>query len=277
MIPRNFHFVFGLKPQFEPFHLAYYLCLKSCLEVNQPDQIFFYHHYEPHGKWWQKIKPYLELVKVDLVSFVTDHPAYLPHQKGHFIRTMNLDYAHQADFVRLKMLIERGGVYADIDTLFINPMPDSLWEHEFVVGEEGYIDDKDGVPQRSICNALMLSAREANFPKRWIENMYKVFDGSWSRHSNIEASRLAEKHPDEITVVPQNYFYKHSFSPEGIAILFEGLDTDLDNVYSMHLWNHLWWDKHRVDFSHFHAELLTEDYIRNANTTYSIVARRFLD
>jgi hypothetical protein len=33
----------------------------------------------------------------------------------------------------------------------------------------------------------------------------------------------------------------------------------------------------RTDFTAFHAGLLTEDYIRNVDTTYNIVARRFLD
>lgn len=46
-IPRLFHFVFGLKEQAEPFHLAYYLCFKSCLEVNKPKAIHFYYKNEP--------------------------------------------------------------------------------------------------------------------------------------------------------------------------------------------------------------------------------------
>lgn len=277
MIPKHFHFVFGLKPQDEPFHLAFYLCLKSCLEVNQPDQLSFYYHYEPHGEWWQKIKPHLNLVKVDLVDFVTGNTEYAKHHEGNYIQSMNLDYAHQADFIRLSKLIEHGGVYADMDTLFVNPMPDSFYQNDFVAGVEGYIDDDQGKPQQSICNALMLSAKDARFPDRWLKNMFKVFDGSWSRHSNIEASDLATRHPEEITVVPQVHFYKHTFYPEAIDTLFVGLDADFEDVYSMHLWSHLWWSRSRVDFSKFHAGLLNEEYVRKYDTTYSVVARKFLD
>ena len=48
-VPNRFHFVFGLKPQTEPFHIAHYLCLQSCLQVNSPDRIDFYYHFEPEG------------------------------------------------------------------------------------------------------------------------------------------------------------------------------------------------------------------------------------
>ena len=44
-------------------------------------------------------------------------------------------YAHHADFVRLAALIEYGGVYADIDALFLRPFPDELFSEPFVIGE----------------------------------------------------------------------------------------------------------------------------------------------
>ena len=99
LIPNQFHFVFGLKPQTEPLHIVYYLCLKSCLEVNKPDRILFHYHHEPFGDWWEKIKPDLELVKVELESFVVNNPEYSKHNEGRFIQGKQLNYAHQADFI----------------------------------------------------------------------------------------------------------------------------------------------------------------------------------
>ena len=46
-MPRIFHFVFGLREQNEPFHLAHYLCLESCRHVNQPQAIWFHYANEP--------------------------------------------------------------------------------------------------------------------------------------------------------------------------------------------------------------------------------------
>jgi hypothetical protein len=276
-IPKHFHFIFGLKPQKEEFHIAYYLCLKSCLAVNKPDRISFYYHYQPYGEWWDRIEPELELIRVDLEEFIVDNPDYLRHQEGQFIYASNLNYAHQADFIRLRILIEQGGVYADMDTLFVHPLPTELFHNDFVIGTEGDIADKNGVMQRSLCNAFMLSRPAAIFPTQWLENMYKVFNGSWRQHSCIEASKLAKQFPDALTILPKKHFYHHDFSPKGIFTLFEGLDTDFDGVYSMHLWNHLWWESTRIDFSNFHHGLLTENYIQNKNTTFAVAARRFLE
>jgi hypothetical protein len=77
-------------------------------------------------------------------------------------------------------------------------------------------------------------------------------------------------------VVDQRHHFMHPCTPDGLAALFERRDDDLDGVYSFHLWAHMWWSRLRTDMSMFHAGDLTEDYVRNADTTYAVAARRFL-
>jgi len=60
-IPARFHFVFGLAPQTEPFHLVDYLCLESCRVVNRPESITLCYHHEPYGPYWDLIKEHLHL------------------------------------------------------------------------------------------------------------------------------------------------------------------------------------------------------------------------
>ncbi|HSH41782.1 MAG TPA: glycosyltransferase [Arenicellales bacterium] len=276
--PRQFHFVFGLKPQTEPFHIVFFLCLESCRRVNRPESIHFHYHYEPYGPWWERIRPHLTLHRVDPVSFVARSEAYWEHQEGTFIKQAGLDYAHQSDFIRLQVLLEQGGVYADIDTLFINPLPDELYRHEFVLGSEGEMQDLgSGRSYQSLCNALILSRAGARFGRRWLEDMYKLFDGTWDRHSCYGASMLAEEMPDAVHVAPRKCFYRYRWTREDIALLLEGVDRDHNDICSVHLWNHLWWEPSRTDFSRCHKGLLTEDYIRAVDTTYNLLARRFLD
>ena len=57
--------------------------------------------------------PHLTLVEVDPVSEV------LQADYTHGLVPEHLRYAHHADFVRLDALIEHGGLYADIDTIFV--------------------------------------------------------------------------------------------------------------------------------------------------------------
>jgi hypothetical protein len=276
-IPRNFHFVFGLKPQREPFHVAHYLCLESCRQVNRPAQIILHYHYEPFGEYWEKIRPHLELRQVELETFVTNNKRYLATSDGRFIKEMGLDYAHQSDFLRLKVLLEHGGVYADMDTLFVNSLPEFLFEKPFVLGEEDPIEPQPGAgKQRSLCNAFIMSEPQALFARFWLDLMYRIFDGTWSRHSCQAPAMLEQQIPDTIFVAPRHYFYKHMWTRDGIADLLERFVPDFSEVYSMHLWAHLWWDERRTDFSQFHGGLLTERFIREVDTTYNVIARRYL-
>lgn len=268
LIPKSFHFVFGLRPQTEPFHLMYYLCLASCIEVNKPDKVYFYYLNEPYGPWWDLIKPHLTLERVELNRFVAEFPYDSSCGIQH-------SYAHHADFIRLEKLLERGGVYADLDTLFVNELPEEFYNEQFVLGEElGQVID--GKYHGSLCNAWIMSAPNSEFGKKWLANMKEMFDGSWSAHSTLLPFKMSQQFPNLIRVEPERSFFKHRWTNQGIRELFEDLDEDLGGVYSFHLWSHLWWEKDRMDFSYFHHGLLTEEYVKYADTTYAHIARHFL-
>lgn len=270
MIPNRFHFVFGLKPQPQAFHLAHYLCLASCLGVNAPDSIYFYYHHEPYGRYWDLIRERLVPVKIPRVSFV-DEFRYTDR------RVAQYKYAHASDFVRLEKVVESGGLYADLDTLFVNPVPDALWHKPFVLGRENDVwDAAAGQYTPSVCNAFIMSERGAEFGKRWLQELGQAFDGTWSNHSTLLPRKLALRSPELVHLEPPPTFYKHMWTRQGIYTLLEGLDTDYDGVVSMHLWAHLWWSRLRRDFSTFHAGKLTEEYVRHKDTTYTVAARKYL-
>jgi hypothetical protein len=186
-------------------------------------------------------------------------------------------YAHHADVIRLDALIAQGGIYADLDTIFVNPIPDALRQHAFVIGrEDDVVCPRSGVLKPSLCNAFMAAEPGAAFAVAWRQRLYSAFDGTWSNHSGFLAFALSQEHPELVSVEPPRTFYKHGFKPAGVQMLLEGLDQDFDGMISMHLWSHLWWDRRRREYSHVHAEMLTEDYVRETDTTWTVAARRFL-
>jgi hypothetical protein len=271
-IPNQYHFVFGLKKQLEPFHLMFYICIESCLQINKPDRMFFYYHYEPYGRYWDLVKEKLTLVQVDL------SPAVL--QKFHFDsrKLRAYSYAQHSDFIRLEKLYEHGGIYADLDTIFVHKMPDDLYTKPFVMGHEvDFYDKETGQTKPSLCNAFLMSQKGAEFANIWLKEMENAWDSRLlSKHSTLLPYELSRKYPQLVHVLPQRAFFHHSYTPEGIRTLFEGCDTNFEGIYSLHLWSHLWWSRWRRDFSTFHAGRLTEEYIRRVDTTYNILARPFL-
>jgi len=106
--------------------------------------------------------------------------------------------------------------------------------------------------------------------------MAGAMNGTWSNHSGFLALELAEAMPDAVRIEPQRSFGRYGSNPEGIALLFDRLDTDWEGVLSLHLWSHLWWEAGRQDFSPFHGGLLDEAYLRAGATTYAALARPFL-
>ena len=71
----------------------------------RPERLLFHHVYEPRGEWWDKAKPLLSLRRVTPPTSIF----------GQTVRK----FQHQADVVRLELLLQFGGVYLDLDVLLL--------------------------------------------------------------------------------------------------------------------------------------------------------------
>jgi hypothetical protein len=269
MIPNQYHFVFGLQPQRQPFHLLHYLCLASCIAVNRPARVLVHCRNRPWGPLWDRILPSIEvrpLAAADLDAPLRyDDPVVARYA-----------YAHQADFVRLRVLLREGGVYADMDTIFIRPPPPALFAQRCVMGRETADPTVAHAAGGSLCNAMIMAEPGAAFIRLWLDRMQDAFDGSWSRHSCTLPHELSVAHPDLIRVEPEASFFALDWTPDGLADLFARQVALPPDSYSLHLWAHLWWDRARRDKSCFSADQVTPAFIRHADTTYARLARPFL-
>ena len=276
--PPSFHFVFGLKPQTEAFHLMHYLCLRSCRGVYPASKIHLHYRHLPFGPWWDKIAAELILHQVDKKTVGFEPARYQDSGEGRFIASAGLSYAHEADFIRLQALLDHGGVYADMDTLFVRPYPNVLHQYECVLGEEtAMMDLQTGITRPSLCNAVIIAQPGARFLSDWLITARKTFDGTWSRHSCQTASLLWAHTPAHLHVVPWWWFYGFPANAQGLKSLFEENAPVPDGLCSIHLWAHLWWSPERTDFSAFHEGMLDESYVRRASTTFAKLALPFLD
>jgi len=269
-IPRIFHFVFGLHPQDRPFSPLHWLCLESCRRVNRPARLLLHYRHKPYGPYWDLIRPHLELHPVTPVPLVAGF-AYADS------RIARYRYAHHADFIRLDALLALGGVYADMDTLFVRPLPDALYQKPFVIGRERDVTDgPHQAPRPSLCNALLMAEPGAVFARRWREAMETVFDGTWSRHSTGLPWQLSQLHPEEVHIEAEETFFAYMWTRGDLHRLLEAAEDPPAQACSLHLWAPLWESRGRRDFSDFHAGLITERRIRRVDSTYNRIARRHL-
>jgi hypothetical protein len=271
IVPPIVHFVFGLRPQTEPFHLVHYVAIESCRRVLAPKRILLHYKWLPYGVYWDLIRPHLTLVPVDEAAEVlaVDYDDGLVPERYR--------YAHHADFVRLAALIEHGGIYADIDTLFLRPFPPELSRAQFVIGEEPPVrDGRTGVVRPSLCNAVLMSAPASEFASAWLARMGGALNGTWSNHSGFLARALADELPDSVRVVPEHTFFPAPCTPSGLHGLLESDGLDPGDALTLHLWAHLWWAADRTDFSTVHAGVITADHIRAVDTAYNRLARPYV-
>jgi hypothetical protein len=270
-IPRVAHFVFGFRPQLEPFHLLHYLAIESCRRVVRPEKIYLTYHYLPYGVFWDLIRPHLTLRRNELVAEVLSaryDGGRVPEEYA---------YAHHADFVRLDALIEHGGIYADIDTIFLRPLPDVLYQKSFVIGREPDVPDEiTGALRPSLCNALLMAAPQSPFARTWRRRMAAAMNGTWSNHSGFLAQSLSQVFPDQVHVEPVESFFPVPCSPEGLSALFGAGPVDLARSYSVHFWGHVWWCAEKTDFSPHHAGEMNLPYMRSSQSPFSAMARPFL-
>lgn len=252
MIPNIFHFCYGLSEDFggKPYSLVHYLAVKSAKEVNNPEEIFFYYSYEPEGEWWDKTKELVTLKKIIAPEEIFGNKLY--------------HVAHKADIVRLKYLIEDGGIYLDLDTISKKSFA-YLLNNKFVIGKQGKWRNM------GLCNAVMMSEKNSEFAMKWMDE-YKSFrskgkDKYWAEHSVSVPLKLSKKYPHLLHIEAYNSFHFPLYYQISLRDLFVH-SKDYPEAYCHHLWEGGSWDKYLKDLSI--SDILKRD------STYNLIARRFV-
>ena len=257
-IPNIIHFIYGFKEQKDDFELYRYLSIKSAYDVNRPDKIYFYYYYEPKGYWWNKIKPLLTLEKIEPPTEIFGNSIY--------------HYAHQADIIRIKKLIEHGGIYLDIDTICLKSFNDLL-DYDFVMGLQSNSNDTDVY---GLCNAVILSKPNSFFANKWLET-YKTFrskgrDDTWDEHSVLKPFELSKIYSKDIKILSSKAFFYPLWYDINDILFNSNYSIDnykniIKNNYCIHLWD---------TYSSVYLKSIDENYIFNNNTLYNIFSRKFL-
>jgi SAM-dependent methyltransferase len=257
-IPRIFHFITGLDENFggKPFSFVHYMAIRSALRVNEGFRARVYYHYEPNGKYWDAIKPDVELVPVDLPTEVFGNPV------EHF--------AHKADVMRMRILLEQGGIYLDLDTICQRPF-EPLLDGRVVMGREERMRDDGSRETVGLCNATIIAPPNAEFLCLWYD-AYRDFTGGtsgdgWNKFSVQVPMALAREHPELLRIEPASSFFWPSWDKAGIASMFSR-DCEFPEAYSFHLWEGASWNL---------AKDVDIDSVMRIETTYNKIARRFVD
>ena len=213
LIPNNIYFIFGFDKN-EEFHFCYFMSVFSAYIINDPDNIYFYYHYEPIGEYWDKLKhiPCITFIKIDI-------PEYIGQKK--LLKT-----AHKADILRMDLLYKYGGIYMDIDTISIKPYK-KLLNNDVVLGRQVF----------GICNAIMMSKPKSLFFKLWLYNYEKNFNpNGWNEASIHLPEKLYNENKNLVNLQDEDVFFKPNFRE--VNEIFKTKNNIIpENLVTLHLWN----------------------------------------
>lgn len=253
MIPRIVHFCHGFADKAPVFPLVHYIAVRSAMHWIHPEAVHFHFVNEPVGPYWDAIRPSLTLVRHQPFDHVFDRPI------RHF--------AHKADVVRLRALIESGGIYLDIDTICCRPW-DGLLAKSCVLGLQRYHHGELG-----LCNAVMLGEPGNTFLADWLAAYRDFSDARWDEFSVRVPFQIAgmsgrlQPRRDDLHVEPVESFFQPDYTPSGLKNLFERV-VSYPRAYCHHLWESFGYRRYLLP--------LTEDLVREVDTTYNLLARPFL-
>ena len=248
MIPSNFHFVY-IKER--PWKLHHYLSVKSAKLRSGADEVIIWCDQEPEGEYWDKTKELVTVQRVNAPTKIFGKPITQP--------------AHKSDVIRLQVLIEYGGIYADTDVIVVKPFTELL-NNRFVMGQQN-INGSEG-----LCPATMLSEKGSKFAQSWLLGFKDTFEGgppgspTWCLHSVNLPAYLANTMSEHITLLNHEAFFWPLYHQPHVELLFEQ-NLKFPNAYSHHLWE---------SAGKQYLDNMTEEKIKNTNTTFTNIVKDLL-
>ncbi len=258
-IPKIFHFVCITPMKFELYH---YLAIVSTHFTNSPEKIYVYVDSEPRNNFlWESVRQYVTIERITV------------HKQFRGVEILHPQY--QADIIRLEKLIQRGGVYLDIDTFVLKSFDDDLLllsDHETVMGGD-IVDDKI----ETLSNAIILSVPNSAFLQLWYDTMDKyMYNGyPWAYHAvclpkNILAQRQ-DLH-DKVKVLSWNSYFRPFGWKIKVPFIFDNNRKDeiskLDAYYTVVFYQTIVYDKYLKN--------LTVDYFNKNDNIFTTLFSKYV-
>lgn len=254
-VPNIIHFI-CIKPM--NFEFIHYLAVMSAHYVNKPDQIFVYVDIEPENNfYWECVKPY---ITVEIVAPPTNF-------RGLEIKPAQ----YKADIIRLEKLIERGGIYLDIDNLCLHSF-EKLRTKKFTMF--GWPDEQinDISKLETLSNSIILTEPDSPFLKLWYNEIHKYMtpNHAWSFHAVCLPVKLLQANQNLVSYVTIIEWEKYArpFGWEGIPFIMDGSQNnrihELDRYYTIVFYQTIVFDRYlkniTPDYFYKNNNILTQLY-----------------
>ena len=189
-----------------------------------------HHHHDQEDNFFYEI-----LKKIITIEKVTG----LEHHKGIPLNS----YQYKADVLRLEKLIERGGIYMDLDVLSLKPL-DKFLNNNIVMGAESAKNNETTNIKEinSITNAIIITKENNDFLKCWYDQLAENLIGKeWAYHAVCLPKEIIENGEFDMVLEPTKTFMPFCFR---YPYIFKEDQKDKDHLltdsHTIHLWETIW-------------------------------------
>lgn len=259
MIPKIIHFI-NLGPR--EFNLLHFLSIYSAYSINKPDQIYLYcDHIQKNNFYWN-ILTSLDIINVELVENTEYHKdIYLEN------------YQYRADVLRLEKLIQRGGIYLDLDIICLKPF-DYFLNNNLVLGVESSDNNEeiDIYKINSITNAVILAEPYNKFIINWYNMIAdNIQDKPWAYHAVVLPLNILKQNLDIYNplIVPSSHFIPFDFMET--FILEEEINKEylIKDSFTIHLWETIWSNDDKLT--------LTINYFNESDSLFVLLFSKYIN
>lgn len=221
-IPKKIHFIWFSRGK--AFNLMNYIAVKAAMYHNSDYEIYL------HCDALPKDNIYYNDLKSQIITNIIVEPHYV---NKHYVQY----FQHKADYIRLNILKEMGGIYLDTDLILLRNL-DKFLNQRYVMCYERPDTDKPNT--HFLCNAVIMCEPNNELVNEWIhiyDNSWgEDFIGWWMGHSVIVPSYLRKKYNYMMTILPNFTFYP--FLWNDLSILHDNDNKqNYDYSHGVHLWD----------------------------------------
>ncbi|ESN91926.1 hypothetical protein HELRODRAFT_194482 [Helobdella robusta] len=249
-VPNIVHFIWYATESL-PLNFNHMLSILSAHKILQPSHIFFHTNNPPVGKYWEAV------LKLDnFVVNMRQPPTTL------FNETVKPPqfYTSHSNVDRVKVLMEVGGIYLDLDVIVTRPF-DDLRKYPCTIGKEQ--DDQ-------ACGSVIVCSKHSTFLLLWINSFlddYRI--DVWAYNSGKVPYNLARRFP-HLVHLDENKLNRPNF--DELDVIWGEGRFDWRSNYAVHTWYRLW--KSQSPF--YHGVEPNEVNIKTWNSSFGEMARSVL-
>lgn len=217
-VPNIVHYIwYNTKPVELQFH--HLLSIISAHKVLDPDCIYFHTDIEPTGIYWEQAQ-LIPSLKVNYREPPTSLWGEKVKEPYYYTSHSNVD--------RIKVLMEYGGIYLDLDTLVIRPL-DDLRRYECTVGLE---------QPTQVCGSAIICSKSSFFLLLWINSYlddYRI--NEWAYNSGKVPFKLAKRYP-HLVHLEEYRINRPNFNE--LDQIWGPSKFEWTENYLLHIWYRLW-------------------------------------